>query len=208
MEDYKNSLEKYKKITNITIDGNNINLHPSNLQPHILGALIDNNWTTCFDYENCKIDTNYMYANFKGFVNDGYFDDLLDFRIVNFNPHFLGALYSSGWKFGKEPTPKQKQEEEKKFEEYKKHFKPTKKKNKIKKVKGYRMLPASTPLQKYMESLHNHIKEPHCKICGDTLEDGNLLKIQSQYLSLEDGNLLKIQSQYLCETCFDCQKSM
>ena len=71
-------------------------------------------------------------------------------------------------------------------------------KNKIKKSKGYRMLPSTTPLQKYMESLTKNIKDPHCLICGDTLEDGNLVKIKTIYNKI----------QYLCDTCFECQKNM
>ena len=41
---------------------------------------------------------------------------------------------------------------------------------------------------------YSHIKEPHCKICGDTIKHGGLNKIS-------DGT-------HLCDTCLCIQKNM
>ena len=39
-----------------------------------------------------------------------------------------------------------------------------------------------------------NITEPHCKICGDTENDGKIIKIPTQICDI-----------YLCEFCYDVQ---
>ena len=48
-----------------------------------------------------------------------------------------------------------------------------------------------------LEKLMENIKEPHCKICGDTQNDSKLLKIPTQI-----GDI------YLCEFCYNVQMDM
>ena len=48
-----------------------------------------------------------------------------------------------------------------------------------------------------LENLMEHITEPHCKICGDTENDGKIIKIPTQ-----------IGYIYLCEFCYNVQIKM
>ena len=48
-----------------------------------------------------------------------------------------------------------------------------------------------------LDKLMENIKEPHCKICGDTEKDGKILKVPTQV-----GDI------YLCEFCYNIQKKM
>ncbi len=48
-----------------------------------------------------------------------------------------------------------------------------------------------------IDERNSKIKEPHCRICGDTEADGLLVKITTQVSTFS-----------LCEVCFECQESM
>ena len=54
-----------------------------------------------------------------------------------------------------------------------------------------------TIVREQLEKRMKNIKEPHCKICGDTKEDGKIMKIPTQ-----NGVT------YLCEFCYDVQINM
>ncbi len=90
-----NTIE-YKQLKNITLDGNNLNLHPNNLQPHILGALQDYKWSWCYDYEECKDE--YIWSDFRGLVKGlTRYGKYIVFNPKNLTERFLGALRTSGW---------------------------------------------------------------------------------------------------------------
>jgi hypothetical protein len=48
-----------------------------------------------------------------------------------------------------------------------------------------------------LDKLMENITDPHCKICGDTENDGKILKIPTQI-----GDI------YLCEFCYNVQSKM
>lgn len=48
-----------------------------------------------------------------------------------------------------------------------------------------------------LDKLMKNITDPHCKICGDTENDGKIIKIPMQI-----GNI------YLCEFCYNVQSKM
>ncbi len=48
-----------------------------------------------------------------------------------------------------------------------------------------------------LDELMENITDPHCKICGDTENDGKILKIPTQI-----GDI------YLCEFCYNFQSKM
>ena len=50
-----------------------------------------------------------------------------------------------------------------------------------------------------IKSLTDKIMEPHCEICGDTEEDGELVHIE--YTNHDEDN-------YFCRMCYDIQKNM
>ena len=62
-------------------------------------------------------------------------------------------------------------------------------------------LPPQTPTQSIirytLDKLMKNITDPHCKICGDTENDGKILKIPTQI-----GDI------YLCEFCYNVQSKM
>jgi hypothetical protein len=48
-----------------------------------------------------------------------------------------------------------------------------------------------------LEKIMENIKEPHCKICGDTEKDGKIMKIPTQNNDM-----------YLCEFCYNVQMKL
>jgi hypothetical protein len=68
-------------------------------------------------------------------------------------------------------------------------------------IETYTYLPAQSHEQliyrSMIEEKFKNIKEPHCKICGDTENDGKILKIPTQI-----GDI------YLCQFCYDIQINM
>jgi hypothetical protein len=52
-------------------------------------------------------------------------------------------------------------------------------------------------VRQYLEKKMENIKEPHCKICGDTEKNGKIMKIPTQNNDI-----------YLCEFCYNVQINM
>ena len=65
----------------------------------------------------------------------------------------------------------------------------------------HKYLPPKTKIQSAIRDelgrLMADIKEPHCRVCGDTANDGKLFEIPTQI-----GNI------YLCGECYNIQKKM
>tara|TARA_Y100000310_G_C20261161_1_gene613694 strand:- start:314 stop:607 length:294 start_codon:yes stop_codon:yes gene_type:complete len=74
-------------------------------------------------------------------------------------------------------------------------------KNIIKEEGEYLTLPPSNihqaQFRRMIDERHSNIREPHCKICGDTEEEETLIE-----LTTNEG------IQYLCKTCHGIQKRM
>tara|TARA_R110000751_G_scaffold15016_3_gene48634 strand:- start:1384 stop:1626 length:243 start_codon:yes stop_codon:yes gene_type:complete len=69
------------------------------------------------------------------------------------------------------------------------------KKNKSKKRKENKTIPLSQEIARNaIDKLTANIKEPCCRICGDTEKDGKLVEIQGEFC--------------LCEFCFNVQINM
>jgi hypothetical protein len=73
--------------------------------------------------------------------------------------------------------------------------------NNMESLHTHTYLPPKTNIQSIirneLEKSMAAIKEPHCKVCGDTAKDGKLFEIPTQI-----GDI------YLCEECYNIQMKM
>jgi hypothetical protein len=73
--------------------------------------------------------------------------------------------------------------------------------NDIKVLDTHKYIPPKTIIQSIarntLDILMENIKEPHCKICGDTEKDGKIVKVPTQI-----GDI------YFCEFCYNVQIKM
>lgn len=53
-------------------------------------------------------------------------------------------------------------------------------------------------VREQIKNLTSHITEPHCIICGDTVEQSKLIEVRTT----------NNDSQYLCDFCFKIQQKM